>query len=137
VNPRHHVSMNPHSAVRPLKVREEDFKEILQDFDTHCHERLSLSATAWRTTVPVHLLAPAEQIEFESTRWENADEAVYKGAPALYGFSEVYFNDHHTVDLVYATQRCGGLCAEGFWFAFTLENGQWKQQHWPSIQMIS
>jgi len=82
VNPRHHVSMNPHSAVRPLplKVREEDFKEILQDFDTHCHERLSLSATAWRTTVPVHLLAPAEQIEFESTRWENSDEAVYKGA---------------------------------------------------------
>ena len=135
MNPRHHVSMNPHSAVRPLKVREEDFKEILQDFDAHCHERLSLSATAWRTTVPVHLLAPAEQIEFESTRWENADEAVYKGARRFTDSAKS--TSTITTLWLWSTRRKGVVDYEGFWFAFTLENGQWKQQHWPSIQMIS
>jgi hypothetical protein len=137
---RRYTSMNPHSAVQPPNSREEDFKEILQDFDAHCHERLSLSATAWQTAVPVHLLTPAEQVEFENTRWEKADgaaKAKYKGAPALYGFSEVYFNEHHTVALVYATQWCGGLCGEGLWFAFALENGQWKRQDWASMKWIS
>ncbi|UWZ85020.1 hypothetical protein [Occallatibacter riparius] len=139
-NAGHDWGMNPHNGVHPPKAREQDFKEILQDFDAHCHEVLSLSATAWQTTVPVHLLTPTEQAEFQNTRWEKADEAArakYKGAPALYGFSEVYFNEHHTVALVYATHWCGGLCGEGFWIAFALENGQWKRQNWAAMRWIS
>ena len=139
-NTKHRATMNPHIAVHPPKSHEEDFKEILEDFDAHCHERLSLSGTAWQTKVPVHVLTTAEQTEFQNTRWENADDtmrAKYRGAPALYGFSEVYFNAHHTLALVYATHWCGGLCGEGFWFAFSLENGEWKRQSWASMHWIS
>lgn len=94
----HYLNMNPHIAVHAPKAHEAEFKEILEDFDAHCHEHFSLSSTAWQTTVPVRLLTFAEQIEFETTRFGQADDATkakYKGAPALYGFSEVYFNAHH------------------------------------------
>lgn len=138
--PGHHASMNPHIAVHPPAARMLDFNEILADFDAHCHDRVSLSATAWQTKVPVHLLTSVEQKEFEGTRWEKADESAkdkYQGASGLYGFSEVYFNERHTVALVYATHWCGGLCGEGFWFAFALENGQWRLQQWATDHWIS
>ena len=138
--PRHHGSMNPHVAVHPPPSRVQDFNEILADFDVHCHDRVSLSATAWQTTVPVHLLTSDERTEFEDSRSEKADEsakAKYRGASGLYGFSEVYFNDRHTVALVYATHWCGGLCGEGFWFAFVLDDGRWKQQQWATTHWIS
>jgi len=132
--------MNPHVVVHPPASRMQDFNEILADFDAHCHDHISLSATAWQTKVPVHLLTPAEQKEFESTRWEKADEAVkakYQGASGLYSFGEVYFNERHTVALVYATHWCGYLCGEGFWFAFAFENGRWSLQQWATDHWIS
>jgi len=57
--------------------------------------------------------------------------------PALYGFSEVYFNAHHTVALVYATHWCGALCGQGFWVALALEDGQWKPLRWSATTWIS
>lgn len=134
--------MNPNVGVHPTKDREKDFAEILDDFDAHCHDRVALSATAWQTTAPVRLLAPAEQQEFRATRetvvGANSDVAKkYNGAPALYAFSEVYFNLHHTVALVYATHWCGGLCGQGFWVALALEDGQWKQLKWDTTTWIS
>jgi hypothetical protein len=134
--------MNPHIGVHPTKDREQDFAEILEDFDAHCHDRVALSPTAWQTTAPVRLLTPAEQDEYRATRGTTAganSEAAkkYKGAPALYGFSEVYFNLHRTVALVYATHWCGGLCGQGFWIAFALEDGQWKRLKWDATTWIS
>jgi len=134
--------MNPHIGVHPTKDREKDFEEILEDFDAHCHDRVALSATAWQTVAPVRLLTPAEQQEFRATRDTvvgATSEAArkYKGAPALYGFSEVYFNLHRTVALVYATHWCGGLCGQGFWVALALDGGQWKRLKWDATTWIS
>jgi hypothetical protein len=133
--------MNPHNAVHPPENRSQDFQEILKDFDAHCHERLRLDSQSWKTTAPVHLLTPDEQEEFRMARFAEIKDSTavtkFKGAPALYGFSQVYFNAHHTVALVYATQWCGGLCAQGIWFAFALEGGQWKQQKWNATNWIS
>jgi hypothetical protein len=134
-------SMNPHNAVHPSPDRRQDYIEILDDFDLHCHERLTLDPTAWKLPVPVRLLTPAEQHEFQSTRFSTAKDstaaAKYNGAPALYGFSQVYFNARHTVAIVYATHWCGSLCGEGFWIALALENGQWKSLNWSSLSWIS
>ncbi len=130
--------MNPHIGVHPPKDRQKDFAEILEDFDAHCHDRVALSATAWQTTAPVRLLTPAEQQEFRESRGTKSEaEQKYKGAPALYGFSEVYFNLHHTVALVYATHWCGGLCGQGFWVALALKDGQWKRLKWSATTWIS
>jgi hypothetical protein len=95
--------------------------------------------TRWKLPVPVRLLNAKQQAEFELHVGlpEPTAEDKYKGAPALYGFSEVYFNAKHTVALVYATHYCGSRCGEGFWIALTLEGGEWKGLPWKTSGWIS
>jgi hypothetical protein len=131
--------MNPHVAVHPAEEDRRDFEEILQDFDKHCHERLSLHP--WKSALPIRLLNDDEQKEFESTREpKNRNSPIpfkYKGAAALYGFSQVYFNAHSTVGMVYVTTWCGNLCGQGWWSAFALKDGQWRSLRWGSTSWIS
>jgi len=141
------TSVNPHNAVHFPEEYEVSGVEILQDFDAHCHERWKLDGGSWSLKEPVRLLTPAEQGEFASTRpepWGKQKStpspeilAKYKGAPAIYSFSGVYFNHNHTVALVYATHWCGGLCGQGFWVGLVLDHGQWKQQQWGTMGWIS
>jgi hypothetical protein len=142
-------TMNPHEAVHPTEDRAQDFAEILEDFDRHCHDRVQLDAASWHLPVPVHILNEAEQKEFFSTRFRARPKdgqpsendariaAKYKGAPGLFSFSEVFFNTHHTVALVYADLWCGGLCGNRFWSAFSLVNGEWKRLYWNSTVSMS
>jgi hypothetical protein len=139
------MDMNPHTAVQPPEDRRQDFLEILQDFDRHCHDRIALDPKAWSSTTPVRLLNAEEQQRFmrsRGTREVQPDgvarpEPEFKGAPSLYAFSAVYFNAKHTVALVYATHFCGVLCGEGLWFALALEDGKWKQVRWKASAWIS
>jgi hypothetical protein len=134
----HIEEMNPQIAVSPPDKDKEAYQEILTDFNSHCHEQLSLSPTSWKARLPVHLLNDAEQREFGKSRQSGAPTAEkYKGSPALYAFSQVYFNAHHTVALVYATHWCGMLCGQGFWIALARENGGWKPLRWSSTSWIS
>jgi len=134
-------SLNPHGAVHPTDDRLRDFAEILEDFDRHCHDRIILNANSLKLSARVRLLNPEEQKEFEGTRFGPAKDpavaAKYQGAPALYGFSEVYFNKAHTIALLYATHWCGSLCGQGFWLAFALSDGQWKHLRWNTVSWIS
>ena len=124
-------SGNPHLAVHPPADRAQDFQEILNDFDAHCHQRVRLMAGAFSTPAPVRILSPEEQDEFRAALLPGSTAMEkYRGAPALYSFSQVYFNNRHTVALVYASQSCGSLCGEGAWHAFALEGGHWKALHW-------
>lgn len=133
--------LSPHQAVHPTDDRRKDFTEILADFDRHCHERLTLDRTAFKVSIPVRLVNAQEQEEFQLSRSRYPPDLSladkYKGVPALYAFSQVYFNAHHTVALVYATHWCGGLCGQGFWIALALKSGQWKPLPWRAAQWIS
>jgi hypothetical protein len=140
-NQRPDSAVNPHSAVQPTNDRLQDFSEILEDFDHHCHDHVLLEAAKFKLSGAIRLLNKKEQEEFQSTRMgpdrNNAVAAKYSGAPALYAFSEVYFNRAHTAALVYATHWCGSLCGQGFWVAFALTNGRWKTLPWNSVSWIS
>jgi hypothetical protein len=133
--------MNPHVGVHPPEDQRQDFNEILTDFDLHCHDRVALDPHKFTLSPPVRMLNPQQQKAFRISRsGEPKDPAIaakYKGAPALYAFSEVYFNLHHTVALVYATHWCGNLCGEGFWLAFGLKDGKWQPLPWNSTHWIS
>lgn len=130
---RYSATMNPHIAVHPPANRSLDFEEILADFDAHCHERVMLLPGAFTTHAPVRLLSPSEQDDFHASRSVSSPAArEYSGSPALFGFSEVYFNRQHTVALVYAANWCGSLCGQGEWVAFGLEGGKWKDLHWKT-----
>lgn len=141
VPPAQNTEMNPHNAVKPPKDQLANFKEILQDFDQHCHERIRLQASAFPMNPPPRTLNDKEEAAFESTRSsqpaDKATAARYKGASAFYAFSQVYFNAHHTAALVYATDWCGNVCAHSQWFAFVLKDGRWHSQGWGSVIAIS
>jgi hypothetical protein len=134
------LGMNPHSAVKPPGDRARDFAEILEDWDSHCHDRLLLDHDGFHTPVLVVLLDTAAQAQFQASRSHNkakGEAGRYEGAPALYGFSRIFFNQHHTVALVYATYYCGNICAGGFWVRLALTHGRWEQLGWDSSRWIS
>lgn len=128
---------NPHNAVTPPDADRRDYEEVLTDFDMHCHDRYRLEAGAWKTTAPVLLLDQAQQNSFLGSRYSGSTGELFKGAVALYAFSAPFFNAHHTVALVYASQACGGLCGEGYWVAFRKTDGVWKALHWSSAYKMS
>jgi hypothetical protein len=136
--------MNPHFAVHPPADRVPDFNELLEDFDKRCHERIMLAQDSFPNTMPLRLLTEDEQDEFVSTRWDqNAGEygdqiaAKYKGAPGISSFSQVYFNSHHTLAMVYATGWCGGLCVQSFWDVLEFKDGQWRRLPWSNTFVMS
>lgn len=132
------ATMNPHIAVHPPASHAQDFEEILADFDAHCHQRVILIPGAFNTSLPVRLLSPMEQDDFHASRSISSPAGrEYGGSPALFGFTEVYFNRRHTVALVYATDWCGNLCGQGMWVAFGLEDGKWKDLHWKTNGWVS
>jgi len=140
-NRRFFQVLSPHLAIEFPDEYLLDGREIVADFNAHCHERWKLDSGSWSLKQPVHLLSPAEQEEFKTTK--NSKSAPpeilkkYKGAPALYAFSGVYFNHNHRVAVVYVTQWCGGLCGEGFWVAFTNDGTGWVEQDWRSDHWMS
>lgn len=146
VSDKYSINMNPHVAVHPPQYYEQDFREILADFDAHCHETVTLDASLFDTPIPVRLLNSTQQDQFRATHYpapgtmtpELASAAAqFRGATALYAFSEVYFNAHQTVALVYATHWCGMLCGGGGWVAFALEDGNWKRLNWSATGWVS
>jgi hypothetical protein len=130
-------TMNPHLAVQPAGEDRHDFDEILLDFDKRCHERVALHP--WKSAKPLHMLNDAQQTEFERTRFprDATTPDKYKGAAALYSFSEVYFNAHSTVAMVYVSTWCGNVCGQGWWSAFALREGHWKPLRWGSVSSTS
>ena len=139
------VGMNPHVALQPPPDQAQDYAELLEDFDRHCHDRILLTAEPFKVAVPLRVLTKQEQDEFMATRFavpgaNKVDPAValkYEGAPGLSSFSEVYFNAHHTVAMVYGWGWCGGLCGQGFWSVFALKDGEWKSLRWNSSIVMS
>jgi hypothetical protein len=133
--------LNPHTAVHAPQSSERDFNEILQDFDSHCHQRFALQDGKLRLAAPIRLLSADQQKRFQASRpgpqGPGKPAPEFDGAPALYGFSAVYFNKQHTVALVYATDWCASLCGQGMWIAMALKNGQWQPLNWPADHWIS
>ena len=137
--------MNPHVAVQPPPDGLQDFAEMLDDFDRRCHERITLTAESFNLVVPLRLLTQTEQDNFILARYDpNAGPdsdvliAHYKGAPGLSRFSQVYFNAHHTVAMVFESGWCGGLCGQSYWQVLKLEDGSWKRlDTWRSAALMS
>ena len=93
------VAMNPHVAVKPSANQAQDFAEILEDWDRHCHDRILLDRDGWHTSVPVVLMDSKARADYWAARnkviRDEADQREvdqYEGAPSLYGFSSVFFN---------------------------------------------
>ena len=138
------IDMNPHVAIDAPVDRKQEFAEMLEDFDLRCHERIQLTTESFNLVVPLKLISQTEQDEFVRKRFDpNAGDdgdvltARYKGAPGLSRFTEVYFNAHHTLAMVYANAWCGGLCVQSYWQVLELKDGSWQKLPWRSTVVMN
>ncbi len=126
---------NPHNAISAPTGREADLEELLEDYDQHCHDRIRLDAAKFHLLVPFRLLDADERQRFIGSRFaptkgKPTPAAEFDGAPGLNSFSEVYFNAHHSMALVYAGQWCGGLCGKWYWVVLERKDGVWLSLPW-------
>ena len=131
---------NPHNAVKAPADREADLQEVLRDFDRHCHERITLTPESFRLPVPFRLLDDASQRRFWESRLAKPGQLPSKefdGAPGLNSFSEVYFNAHHTLAMVFAGQPCGPTCGSWYWVVLEKTDGQWRSLPWVTAMTMS
>jgi hypothetical protein len=103
-----------------------NFQEVMEGFDAHCHDVLSLTADSFETSLPVRLLSRQEaNVEgFEvSPKWAQG----YRWY--LFEFSEVYFNYGRNFAIVHVEARNGGPSPRRNWLTFQLRNGKWERFH--------
>ncbi len=135
--------VNPHNAIKAPAGREVDLKELLEDFDRNCHQRLTLTPESFQLSAPFRVLDESAQQRFWASRNGSTREAAlalaqeFAGAPGLNSFSEVYFNAHHSLAMVYAGQPCGSLCGSWYWVVLEKSNGRWKLLPWVSVMTMS
>jgi hypothetical protein len=123
---------NPHYA-KPPAGHELEFREVLDDFDLHCHERVTLSADGFHTAVPVHLADEAMKKRFVALRDSPAKAdakaaAEFDAVGSITSFSEVFFNPSHTLALVNQNNWCSKLCGTRGWVILERKEGRWKQR---------
>jgi hypothetical protein len=126
----------------PNANHKQDFKEILENFDAHCHDVWSLSSIdfgAWdpkRPTVTFQLTSSEAANEIASRPEWCSDEAPLIGE-WVFEFSAVYFNNSQTVAIVYVKAVNGIRCQRKEWLAFEMQDGRWKRFHWNIAPWLS
>ena len=120
---------NPHYAKVPAG-HELEFRELLDDFDLHCHESVILSADGFHTAIPVRL---ADMKQFVAFREHPATvdakaSAEFDGVVSITSFSKVFFNPSHTLALVHQGNWCGNMCGTRGWVILERREGRWKQR---------
>lgn len=127
------VTMNPHEAVQPPKDRQAEWKEVLADYDQHCHDVIQLDGRSFRTDLPVRLLnADDKRLLVKDPQRPPAEFADGAG---LHRFSEVFFNPNHTLALVEQGMWCGGLCGNWEWVVLERKQGRWQMLPW--VRMVT
>ena len=127
--------MNPHEAVKPPEDRQAEWKEVLADFDQHCHDVIQLDQNGFRTELPVRLLNADDKRRFMQDPIKPPAE--FADGAGLHLFSEVFFNTNHTLALVEEGMWCGALCGNWTWVVLARGEGRWAMLPWVRTYAIS
>lgn len=135
---------NPHLALSAPPGREQDYAELMEDFDLHCHERVLLTADLFHLSIPFRVLDAEGARRFQArvafvpgTAAATETSTEFAGASGLHEFSEVYFNAHHTVAMVYSGQWCGSLCGDWSWVVLERRTDGWHNLPWVHTHSMS
>lgn len=124
-------ALAPDAALKPPDGEARPFHEAVEAFNLRKHERQTL-IPAFRLDRPYILLTPSQVEEFRSARTAaspgNALAQKYAGYPGINYFSDVYFDTHRSVALVYRLDWCGNLCSQGEWIYAEKHNGRWIER---------
>jgi hypothetical protein len=129
------AEMNPHDAVEAPKDRQNEWGEVLADYDQHCHDVIQLDLESFRTELPVRLLNAEEQRGF--TKDPAKPPAEFADGAGLHRFTEVFFNANHTLALVEQGMWCGSLCGNWTWVVLERKEGRWQTLPWVHTFAVS
>lgn len=107
----------------PNSARRKAFAEAVADFEANQHLRMHLSRDGFHLNHDFRLLTPEEVKDLQA-----AGTTQGTGYPGITFFSEVYFDTHHAVALVYRSEWCAHLCSAGTWIYLEKQGNRWVQQ---------
>jgi hypothetical protein len=110
--------VNPHRIIQAPPDHAQQLAEVLDDYDLHCHDVIQLTGDTWPKGYHPHL----------TTAEEAAKPGILGFNDASYQhFSEVFFDVHHTLAIVYNASVSGGRPGSGeSWVVFELKKGEWS-----------
>ena len=131
---------NAHLDIHPPEDQMKRFKELLDDFDQHCHESFHLRAKQFNTARPVRILTEKQAANFSEDLAEGEPKTIerhWPGAGGLRTFSRVFFNADHTVAMVHESVYCGTLCGTYQWDILERTPNGWRVLHWNRLETTS
>ena len=137
--------LNPHHAIIAPLGREQDFRELLDDFDSHCHDLIEFDPRDFASDAHIKILSLEQQQELQTPRelygpphpdpktiWlpgppkPKVESADVQGSASL---SEVFFNRRRTVAMVLA--ETGGFS----WTVLERHQNAWQELPWRSMHV--
>ena len=121
----------PDVELKPPQNNEKAFLEAVHDFISRKFERVTLTR-AFHVDHDYKLLTAGDVSELRQAL-AGADPGSeiknrWAGYPGITYFSEVYFNAGQTAALVYMSNFCANLCANGQWVYLEKQNKQWVRR---------
>jgi hypothetical protein len=129
------MPMNPHNAVKAPEDRQEEWNEVLADYDQHCHDVIRLDRDSFRTELPIHLLNTDDKQSFMKD--PKNPPAEFANGAGLHRFTEIFFNSNHTLALVEQGMWCGGLCGNWRWVVLERKENRWVMLPWVRMFAFS
>lgn len=121
----------PEAALKAPDDHPRRFHDAVVDYEQRRNERQAITHHL-HLDRPYTLLSQAEVEEFRAARAApNASNSLrqkYSGYPGINYFSDVYFDMHRSVALVYRLDWCGNLCSQGEWIYAEKHNGRWIER---------
>jgi hypothetical protein len=121
----------PDIELKPPQGNEKPFLEAVHDFMSRRYERITLTR-AFHVDHDYKLLTPADLGELrDALAGPDPGSAIkdkWAGFPGITYFSAVYFNPSQTAALVYMSNFCTNLCANGQWVYLEKQDKQWVRR---------
>ena len=126
MNPR----IAPQGLLQPPPGNEKAFHQAVRDFEIRRFERLTLQPK-FQVNHAYDLLS-ADQVAALRAAKSSPDpgsqlQSRFASYPGVTFFSEVYFDATQQAALVYMSNWCASLCAQGQWIYLEKRNGQWQR----------
>jgi hypothetical protein len=125
--------MNPREVVKAPLNRQNEWNEVLDDYDRHCHDVVRLKKEQFTIKSPIRLM----NVEDVKKYHEGIQPPAQFSDAGLHAFSEAYFNPKHTLALVYQGVYCGSLCGNWAWVALERSGSDWRVLPWVLTGAVS
>jgi hypothetical protein len=122
-------ALAPDAALKAPSGAEKQFHEAVNDFNLRKHQREPI-IRQFKLDRPYILLNSSDADEFRAahTNASPGNAVQYSGYPGINYFSDVYFDSHRSVALVYMLNWCANLCGQGEWVYLEKQNGHWMKR---------